>query len=203
MAWQVSGGIYKMPAMVATYPTLGQMTQLTTPQTNISCVLDVESEYVHEDWRVIFRYALISTHEWKENDLRHAQANLFHAQGHKHTARNQILFEADIHITDAITFHFKITRGSEESWIVATEDPKLDSIILPPYRIQSCKNSRHINDYILHLNPDLRVRPLISESESRGIDLWIVEALVEPAQGENAHMTQVMFGKPFGGNFSR
>ena len=129
--------------------------------------------------------------------------SLFKPQAQQALGRAQLFFETKIRIATAIRFEIRFRQSSVESWTIAREDSSPDSIILlKPKSHHLNENSQDIEDYMEDLNPDLRTRPLDSGSNSGTIS-WIVEVPVAPARRETPHMEQVMFGKPFGGNFLR
>ncbi|KAH8196756.1 hypothetical protein TruAng_009075 [Truncatella angustata] len=190
-----------MQAEIFSYPPLGQVTKVTVPEVSFTCVLNLDLQCMTGDWQVLLRYTSIGSDTWQEDILTRSERHILKSQGQKDPTRIQLSFETKILITAAIRFETRARHGSKGAWITALGDSKLDSIVT----LADVTDSRNqklldINDYISDLNPELRSRLLGNDLKSN-VTSWIVEVPVEAAQGEAAHMTQVMFGKPFGGEF--
>ncbi|GJN82341.1 hypothetical protein PLIIFM63780_005881 [Purpureocillium lilacinum] len=77
-----------------------------------------------------------------------------------------------------------------------------NSVVLVGGGHTPAKDQHDIREYIPDINPELQSR-LLDDGSKSTVKSWLIEASVDGAQGEWPHMTQVMFGKPFGGNFLR
>lgn len=202
MASQVSVGPGEMQVTVASYPPLGQVTKLATPNVKFSCVLHVETLHAGESWQVLLRFALIASDEWEEVDLKPAKGSFFTTCRQPNVGKTQLLFQGEICISATIRFELRFRRAHDGPWVTAQEDPGLDSIVVLALETAGRGKSPNLNDYMQDINPDLRSR-FVGDGSKPGISSWIVEAPVEAAQGGVPHMTQVMFGNPSGGDFLR
>lgn len=191
-----------MSPSVVTYPPLGQVTRITTPSLEFSCILQLESQHRNKPWEVVLRYAPVHSDTWNEVVLTRSQRAVLHAHKQPDTT-DEILYETAIELTTALQFEIMYRSGHTEPWTTAEQEAKANNIIvLAPQVSDLGKKSASLNDYLEDLNRDLKVR-LLSDSANAEVTSWLVETPVAPAPGEFPHMEQVMLGQPFGGKFLR
>ena len=175
--------------LITCYPPLGQVTQ-TTPHVVFSCVLNVDDP--NESWQVLLRCAPLGCDDWKDEELTRSESS--HFQSEK-SGSGQLSFRGSINITTATRFEISF-RQPGETWVITGQE----SILLPD--IQLGEKSRDLGDYMKNLNPNLQSN-LLDHGLQSGVMSWMVKIPVAAAQGDVPHMEQVMFGKPFGGEFLR
>lgn len=201
MAEPVTCGNGKRGPVVATYPPLGVVTKLTATTINFSCVLKDVLGSQDTAWEVKLFYTSIDSHEWEEHDLDPSEARLFEPCNRNNARELSRVFEANIEISDVVRFRLSFRQNFGEPWIEVGAHPESEGILIPAPKCHT-KISLDIHHHMQELNPELRSK-LLDDGSDTGVVSWMVEASVEAASGESPYMTQVMFGKPFGGQFLR
>ncbi|KAI0149272.1 raffinose synthase or seed imbibition protein Sip1-domain-containing protein [Pestalotiopsis sp. NC0098] len=191
----------KREPVVATYPPLGVVTKLTATTINFSCVLKDVLGSQDAAWEVKLFYTSIDSHEWEEHDLDPSEATLFEPYNRNSARELSRVFEANIEISDVVRFRLMFRRNLGAPWIEVGAHPECEGILIPAPKGQT-KISLDLHHHMHELNPELRSKLLDDGADTRVVS-WMVEAPVEAASGESPYMTQVMFGKPFGGQFLR
>lgn len=196
-------GLAEMEVLVSTYPPLGRVTKLDSPYVGFLCVLVVDLHDAGDGWQVVLRYAPLGSDNWTEHSLAATNRSLFSAR--QNDGKHQLLFETEITINSASKFEISFRQNNADSWSTARgrNDGDLESVVLLVPQISLLNEKAHdLKAYVEELNSDLYYK-LLDDGSDSGILSWLVEAPIAAASGDSPYMDQVMFGKPFGGNFLR
>ena len=191
-----------MEVAIACYPPLGQATEVAKPEVNFICILRSDGAKSGDKWEVLLRYAKLASASDQDVKLQQSSRLISSADKPRNANRVEVSFETSIKIDGPIRFTISYRRDPSEAWVLYSPHADLDSVVLVGGGHTPAKDQHDIREYIPDINPELQSRALDDGYKSK-VKSWLIEASVDGAQGEWPHMTQVMFGKPFGGNFLR
>jgi hypothetical protein len=189
-----------MSASVATYPPLGQVTQLQGPDVAFHAVLEVPSELASEQWQLALWYSNGDGAEWAEAEFTPTQRDARPTDLHE-----PIGMTARLYFTAKLTVHFSMTftvkfrqRASDEEWRwVRNEQGSDDGIVVIDQKPTREDDREDLPDLIRDLNPDLKWKSHMSQSP--GTRLWSIEAGVDGAKEDESTFAEVPLGVPWGG----
>ncbi|KAL1843495.1 hypothetical protein VTJ49DRAFT_1366 [Mycothermus thermophilus] len=196
-----------MSAFIATYPPLGQVTQLRDGNVTIHAVLQVPETLGDEQWQL----ALWHLPDGGDDDDGHGnwtEAEFVPSPPHGqptdvHDVREgstRLYFRVDMTVRSSLTFTVKFRcqnndGGREWRW-VRSEQGSEDGMVVINRRPTRDDDPEDLPDLIRDLNPALKWRSHISQAPRTR--LWSVEAPVDAAKGDGSAVAEVPFGNPWG-----
>ncbi|KAK4032813.1 glycoside hydrolase [Parachaetomium inaequale] len=188
-----------MTASVATYPPLGQVTQLQGSDVAFHAVLEVPSELSAEQWQLALWYSNGDGAEWAEAEFVPDQPDARPTDLHEPigtTARLYFTAKLTVHFSLIFTLKFRQRAGDEEWRWVRNEQGSDDGVVVIDQKPTREGDPEDLPDLIHDLNPDLRWKSHMSQSP--GTRLWSIEAGVDGAKEDESTFAEIPLGVPWG-----
>ncbi len=188
-----------MPAFVATYPPLGQVTTLHNPAIAFHAVLEVPSDLVGSEWQLALWHSDGSGGEWTETQLRPSPPDVRPTDLHEvDGAKARLYFTGTVTAHSSLKFTIKYRREADASgWLWAgNEQGSEDGLVLVDQKPTRDDDTEDLPDLIKELNPALAWRSHMSQSP--GTRLWSIDAGVDGATGDESAFADVPLGIPWG-----
>lgn len=189
-----------MTAVIATYPPLGQATQLQDSDLAVHAVVEVPRDLVTEQWQLALWHLSGSEGKWAETefipDSQDSRPTDLHT-ANESTAR--LYFTAKVAVHSSLTFTVKFRQGASQGewqW-VRNEQGADDGIVVIDQKPTSDGDPEELPDLIHELNPDLKWKSHMSQAP--GTRLWSIEAGVDGVKGDESAYADVPLGIPWGG----
>ncbi|KAK6859779.1 Sip1-like protein [Apiospora arundinis] len=185
-----------MGVTLSSFPPLGQVTQLKTGNGRFTVLLEVGENEADESWEVAAWHSSDGA-EWKEETMTPLKEGLASTsiQGVR-TDNIRIYFTSSFSVSSNLNFTFKFRKGPAEPWRWARDEMSIGdgAVVVNPER---ALGTTDFADVVKELNPDLKVKSHMSQS--RGTELWSIEAPVGAANGEDSTYADTRLGTPWGG----
>ncbi|KAL2016362.1 hypothetical protein VTK56DRAFT_3820 [Thermocarpiscus australiensis] len=187
-----------MAAFIATYPPLGQVTQLQDPQIALHAVLEVPDELATKPWQVVLWHARGHGGEWTATEFLPGALDSCPIGIHKaDSPTTRLYFTASLAVQSSLNFTVKFRQGPDHDWRwVRSEQGVDDGVVVMRDTPTQDGDTDDLPDLIPDLNPDLRWTSHISQSP--GTRLWSVEAKVDGAKNDESAYAEVPLGTPWG-----
>lgn len=192
-----------MAVVIATYPPLGQVTQLQNSNVAIHAVVEVPHELRTEQWKFVLWYSDGNEGKWTgaefTPDLPDNRPTDLHA-AKETTAR--LHFTAKVAVHSLLTFTVKFRQGTgegedEDEWQWArTEQGSEDGIVVIDRKPTRDDDAEELPDLIQELNPDLKWKSHMSQAPRTR--LWSIEGGVDGAKEDESAFADVPLGIPWG-----
>ncbi|KAI1855650.1 hypothetical protein JX266_000515 [Neoarthrinium moseri] len=188
----------EMGATVSCYPPLGQVTQLKSGIIDFIVLLEVEEKDANDPWEIVL-WQSADGKDWVETDLSRmkdgsAPSSLQIAPAHK----SRLYFSASLAVASALNFTVKFRNNSDKPWRWARDEQSIgDGTIIINAEKTSAKTLTSFTDIVKNLNPDLTIAR--ASSQCPGTELWVIEAPVNAANGEDSTRADYRLGVPWGG----
>ncbi|KAK8132479.1 glycoside hydrolase superfamily [Apiospora kogelbergensis] len=185
-----------MGVSLSSYPPLGQVTQLKAGNGRFTVLLEVEKNDADQPWEVAAWHSSDGD-EWKEEPMTPLKEGLGSTsiQGVE-TDNIRIYFTSSFSVSSNLNFTFKFRKGPDEPWRWARDQMSIGdgAVVVNPER---ALGTTDFADVVKDLNPDLKIKSHMSQS--RGTELWSIEAPVGAAKGEDSTYADTRLGTPWGG----
>jgi len=135
--------------------------------------------------------------EWKEEPMMPLKEGLGSTsiQGVE-TDNIRIYFTSSFSVSSNLNFTFKFRKGPAEPWRWARDEMSIgDGAVV--VNTERALGATDFADVVKELNPDLKINSHMSQS--RGTELWSIEAPVGAASGEDSTYADTRLGTPWGG----
>jgi hypothetical protein len=188
-----------MTAVIATYPPLGQVTQLQDSNVVVHAVVEVPRGLAAGPWQLALWHSDGNGKNWTETeftpDSLDNRPTALHA-ANESTAR--LYFTAKVTVHSSLTFTVKFRQGAgEDEWRwVRKEQDSDDGIVVIDQKPTADGDPEKLPDLIHGLNPDLKWKSHMSQAP--GTRLWSIEAGVHGAKGDKSAYADVPLGVPWG-----
>ena len=185
-----------MGVTLSSYPPLGQVTQLKTGNGRFTVLLEVGQDEASEAWEVAAWHLSDGT-EWREDAMTLLKEGLDSTsiQG-VGTDNKRIYFTSSFSVSSNLSFTFKFRKGPAEPWRWAKDEMNIGDgmVVVNPERVLGPTDFASV---VRDLNPDLKVKSHMSQS--RGTELWSIEAPIGAAKGDDSTYADTRLGTPWGG----
>lgn len=190
-----------MVAFIATYPPLGQVSQLINADVTFTAVLEISPELVAEPWEL----ALWHPKNDESNDGEWVEAmfvpsgpdqrpSTVHNPGN---ALTRLYFTANLNVKISLNFTVKFRRTPNHSWRWIRDEQGLgDGIVIINQAAVQDSHTKDLPDLIQGLNPDLKWKSHMSQCP--GTRLWSVQAPIAGAKDDNSAVADIPLGVPWG-----
>ncbi|KAK8104231.1 uncharacterized protein PG998_011264 [Apiospora kogelbergensis] len=172
------------------------VTQLKAGNGRFTVLLEVEKNDADEPWEVAAWHSSDGD-EWKEEPMTPLKEGLGSTsiQGVE-TDNIRIYFTSSFSVSSNLNFTFKFRKGPDEPWRWARDQMSIGdgAVVVNPER---ALGTTDFADVVKDLNPDLKIKSHMSQS--RGTELWSIEAPVGAAKGEDSTYADTRLGTPWGG----
>jgi hypothetical protein len=189
-----------MTAFIATYPPLGQVTQLHDPGVRFHAVLEVSNEAAAASpWQLALWYLNGDKGEWTEAEFLPDPPDTQPTDLHEAKAgKLRLFFTANLSVHGSLRFTVKFRQGAgdhEWRW-VRNEQGSDDGVVVIEQTLTQEGDPEDLPDSIRFLNRDLKWQSHMSQSP--GTRLWSVEAGVDKAKEDKSTFVTVPLGIPWG-----
>lgn len=112
------------------------------------------------------------------------------------TDNKRIYFTSSFSVSSNLSFTFKFRKGPAEPWRWAKDEMNIGDgmVVVNPERVLGPTDFASV---VRDLNPDLKVKSHMSQS--RGTELWSIEAPIGAAKGDDSTYADTRLGTPWGG----
>lgn len=186
----------EMGATLSSYPPLGQVTQLKSPNVFFTVLLEIEDNDAQKPWEVALWHSS-DDGEWSETALSPAQSGQAPSSLQSVKPNNtRLYFKASLSISSCLNFTLKFRNGPDEPWKWARDEQSMgDGTII--VNTQQSSAPGDFSQIVKDLNPNLNIQPRASQAP--GTKLWSIEAPIGPANGEDSTYADLPLGVPWGG----
>ncbi|KAK3309920.1 glycoside hydrolase family 36 protein [Chaetomium strumarium] len=189
-----------MTAFIATYPPLGQVTQLHDPSVRFRAVLEVPNEAAAASpWQLALWYLNGDKGGWTEAeflpDTPDTQPICLH-EAKEGKVRLYFTANQAVHGSLRFTVKFRQAAGDSEWQWVRNEQSSDDGVVVMEQKLTQEGDPEDLPDLIRFLNRDLKWQSHMSQSP--GTRLWSVEAGVDKAKEDESTFVTVPLGIPWG-----
>lgn len=185
-----------MGVTLSSYPPLGQVTQLKTGNGRLTVLLEVGQDEAAESWEVAAWHLSDGT-EWREDAMTPLKGGLESTsiQGVE-TYNKRLYFTSSFSVSSNLSFTFKFRKGPAGPWRWAKEEMSIGDgmVVVNPERALGTTDFASV---VKELNPHLKVKSHMSQS--RGTELWSIEAPIGAAKGDDSTYADTRLGTPWGG----
>lgn len=187
-----------MTASIATYPPLGQVTQLREANVVFHAVLEVPYGSAANPWQVSLWHSGGHGGDWVEAELVQDAKGIFElALNEMDTDKARLHFTASLMVPSSLSFTVKFRKGPGHDWCWARDEQGLgDGVVIIDQRPTREDDPEDLPDLIDHLNTDLKWKSHMSQSP--GTRLWSIEASVDGAKNDTSTYADVPVGFPWG-----
>lgn len=188
-----------MTAFIATYPPLGQVTQLQDGNVTFHVVLEVPSELKTEPWQLALWYRNGDGSEWIEEECTPSQSDAQPTDLHQPAGTTERLyFTTKLIVHSSLTFTVKFReRIGEGGWRwIRDEQHSDDGVVVINQKPTQDGDPEELPDLIQNLNPELKWKSHMSQAPRTR--LWSIEAGVERAKEDESTFHQTPIGIPWG-----
>jgi hypothetical protein len=186
----------EMVANIASYPPLGQVTQLRDGSTAILCILELHASRASEPWQVALWHSTDGI-DWTETLLPPLPSDEIPVSLQAESnGLSRLYFGHPLIVQKSSQFTLKFRHGEDEAWRWIRDEMGLgDGMII----VNSCPGSWNpaLEDAIPNLNSAWKITSLLSQSP--GTTLWSLEANVGAAVGDESTFADIELGTPWGG----
>ncbi|KAK4144385.1 putative galactinol--sucrose galactosyltransferase 6 [Dichotomopilus funicola] len=183
---------------IATYPPLGQVTQLSCRDVTFQAVLEVPTEDPQE-WQLALWYSPGNNSEWMEVELVPVNSDTHPIKLHDpvdKTTRQVFSAQLSIPVSAAFTVKFRQqTKGEKWRW-VRNEQGVDDGVVIIDQKPTDESDPEDLPDLIHRFNPDLKWESQLSQSP--GTRLWSIEVAVPKAGDGDSAYVETEIGDPWG-----
>ncbi|KAK8121986.1 hypothetical protein PG984_010656 [Apiospora sp. TS-2023a] len=158
--------------------------------------LEVGQDEAGEPWEVAAWHLADGT-EWREDAMTPLKGGLESTSIQDvETNNKRIYFTSSFSVSSNLSFTFKFRKGPAEPWRWAKEEMSIGDgmVVVNPERALGTTDFASV---VKELNPDLKVKSHMSQS--RGTELWSIEAPIGAAKGDDSTFADTRLGTPWGG----
>jgi hypothetical protein len=187
-----------MATFIATYPPLGQVTQLEDSAVVFHAVVEAPRELAAEPWQLVLWHSNSGDEDWTETELVPAAPDSRPSEFHGvDGALTMLFFTTRVAMKSSLNFTIKFRQNPDHDWQwVRNEQGSDDGIVLINQSPTREDGPDDLPDLIQDLNPNLRWRS--HASQSPGTRLWSVEAAVDGAKEDRSTYAEAPLGIPWG-----
>jgi hypothetical protein len=188
-----------MVALIATYPPLGQVTQLQDGDVTFHVALEVPFELKNEPWQLALWCKNGDGPEWIETECIPSQPDAQPTDLHQPARMTgRLYFTAKLVVHSSLTFTIKFRqRADNGDWCwVRDEQHSDDGVVVINQKPTQEGDPEELPDLIRNLNPDLKWKSHMSQAPRTR--LWSIEASVEGAEEHKSTFHQTPIGIPWG-----
>ena len=187
-----------MKAFVASFPPLGQVTQVKGSSLAFAVLLDVHHSRGNEPWQVAIWHS-IDGGEWCEATLPLAapeQTATSLQDNRTELARHSYAWSCSVQ--KSMKFTFKVRSGDEETWRWIRDEQGLeDGFVIVNRQVEAPEiTPETLQDLIQDLNPVWQIASVMSQSPATS--LWSLIAHVDAADGDDSTFADIPLGTPWG-----
>jgi hypothetical protein len=201
-----SSGSKDMPAAVAIYPPLGQVTQIFGRTVSFTATLDVDGDATDDSWEVALWHSTSAEDvgSWQETLLApftgpKASVSSLQANGSR---KRRLQYTGSISSGKALNFTVKYRSNAGQPWIWARDTGGFeDGQVIILGNVASAQLPEKLENVFKDLNPDLVIKSIASQAPQT--KLWSLEAAVPAAEGEDSAIVDVPLGVPWKGEYVR
>ncbi len=182
---------------IASFPPLGQVTQLPSSKVVFLVSLEVDEASVDDPWEVSIWYSNAGD-GWCEGPLsRMPTGSSLVSLQEPVPSKTTLCFHASVPVSSPLKFTVKFRNRPSKPWRwVYDELAVRDGLVVTNPEHLREQGTTNLSDVIVDLNQDLRVKSV--SSQTPGTSLWTIEADIEPALDEKSAYAGVKLGTPWG-----
>ncbi|OTB04406.1 glycoside hydrolase family 36 protein [Hypoxylon sp. CI-4A] len=188
-----------MEITIASFPPLGQVTQLKKQQFEfeLTALLEVGHDYAKDPWEVAVWCSSIEG-VWVEKLLSPKSENLPSTLQVANHSTAHLYFSASFFVSSLMNFTIKFRNGPDEPWRWSRDvSGTTDGVVLLHPASTLHEADGDLYDIIHGLNPDLTVKSAMSQTPRT--QLWTIEANVNRAENDRSTYAEPELGNPWGG----
>jgi hypothetical protein len=191
-----------MPATVATYPPLGQVTRVSSRTVTFIAALDISVDEGESPWQVAIWHSTTADRmdDWQQTllePIRESRAPVVSLQN-RDTKKRRQQYSGVVNLEISFGFTVKYRSGPDRPWIWVRDTGGVgDGTIIINVDVNGSQVPENLDDIIKDLNSELKVKRLSSQAPQT--KLWSLEASVPAAQGDDSAILDVPLGIPWNG----
>jgi hypothetical protein len=188
----------EMGASISSHPPLGQVTQLKDGNLKFIVLLEIDDKDAQKPWEVALWHSSAGA-DWAETGLSLVK------DGPAPTAlqkpppqKTRLYYQGALPVSSILNFTIKFRDSSDKPWRWTRDEQSIgDGTIVINSERDTIQAQTEFADVVKQLNVDLKVKTAVSQCP--GTELWVIEAPVAAANGEESAYADYRLGVPWGG----